>query len=408
MSELRLTRELFDKIMLPVYNPVSFIPTKGKGSRIWDQKGDEYIDFAGGIAVNALGHCHPKLIAALHHQSERLWHTSNVFVNEQALDLACKLIKNTFAERVFFANSGAEANEAAFKLARYYAIRNYGQKKTKIIAFENAFHGRTLFTVSVGGQPKYADGFGPKLSNIFHVPFNDLDAVKKVIDEDTCAVVIEPIQGEGGLSVASPHFLQGLRKLCDKFNALLIFDEIQCGMGRTGLLFAYFQYGIIPDILTSAKALGGGFPISAMLTRDDIASTMQPGSHGTTYGGNPLACAVANVAFDIINQPDVLCGVEVRRRCFIAHLEKINQKYAVFSQYLGMGLMLGAHLAPSYLGQAREFVQSAAENNVMILNAGSNVLRFTPSLLISPDEIETGMQYLEQAIEKITCGRRNR
>lgn len=407
MSELTLTRELFDKIILPVYDPVSFIPVKGKGSRIWDQKGNEYIDFAGGIAVNALGHCHPELIAALHHQSEFLWHTSNVFVNEQALKLACKLTRHTFAERVFFANSGAEANEAAFKLARRYAIKNYGQKKTKIIAFDNAFHGRTLFTVSVGGQPKYSDGFGEKIANILHVPFNDLEAVKNVIDEDTCAVVIEPIQGEGGLSVASEHFLQGLRKLCDKFNALLIFDEIQCGMGRTGSLFAYFQYGVIPDILTSAKALGGGFPISAMLTRDDIASAMQPGSHGTTYGGNPLACAVANVAFDIINQPDILRGVEMRRHCFITHLEKINQKYAVFSKYLGMGLMLGAHLAPSYMGQAREFVQLAAKNNVMILNAGSNVLRFTPSLLINPDEIKIGMQHFEKAVEKITRGKQS-
>lgn len=396
-----VTRELFDKVILPVYAPAQFIPVKGSGSRVWDQNGEEYIDFAGGIAVNALGHCHPRLIKALQQQSEKLWHVSNVFTNEPALSLAKKLIDNTFADRVFFANSGAEANEAAFKLARYYATQKYSPYKTKIIAFNQSFHGRTFFTVSVGGQAKYSDGFGPKPADIIHVPFNDLDAVKAVMDDHTCAVVLEPVQGEGGLSSATTEFLTDVRALCDEYKALLVFDEVQCGMGRTGSLYTYQQYGVIPDILTSAKALGGGFPISAMLTTEDIASVMHPGVHGTTYGGNPLACAVGCEAFDIINSPEVLAGVEKRRAIFIEHLENINQQFNVFREYRGKGLLLGAYLQPEYHSKARDFLNAAAECKVMILNAGPDVLRFTPSLIISENEIQAGMERLSKAVEKV-------
>ena len=396
-----ITRELFDKVILPVYSPAKFIPVKGKGSRVWDQDGNEYIDFAGGIAVNALGHCHPRLINALHQQSEQLWHVSNVFTNEPALRLAKKIIDNTFADRVFFANSGAEANEAAFKLARYYAAEKYSPYKTKIIAFYQSFHGRTFFTVSVGGQAKYSDGFGPKPADIIHVPFNDLNAVKAVMDDHTCAVVLEPVQGEGGLTSATPEFLKGVRELCDQYNALLVFDEVQCGMGRTGSLYTYQQYDVVPDILTSAKALGGGFPISAMLTTNEIASVMHPGVHGTTYGGNPLACAVGCEAFDIINTPEVIQGVEKRRAIFIEQLESINDKFKVFREYLGKGLLLGAELQPKFHSKAREFLNVASECKVMILNAGPNVLRFTPSLIISEDEIKEGMNRLSTAVEKV-------
>lgn len=396
-----ITRDLFDKVILPVYSPANFIPVKGKGSRIWDQNGEEYIDFAGGIAVNALGHCHPQLINALHQQSEQLWHVSNVFTNEPSLRLAQKIIENTFADRVFFANSGAEANEAAFKLARYYAAEKYSPYKTKIIAFYQSFHGRTFFTVSVGGQAKYSDGFGPKPADIIHVPFNDLDAVKAVMDDHTCAVVLEPVQGEGGLTSATPEFLKGVRALCDQYNALLVFDEVQCGMGRTGSLYTYQQYDVIPDILTSAKALGGGFPISAMLTTNEIASVMHPGVHGTTYGGNPLACAVGCAAFDIINSPEVLEGVQKRRAMFIEQLETINDKFKVFREYRGKGLLLGAELQPEFHRKARDFLNIATENKVMILNAGPNVLRFTPSLIISEDEIKEGMNRFSKAVEKV-------
>ena len=396
-----ITRATFDEVILPIYAPAEFIPVKGKGSRVWDQQGKEYVDFAGGIAVTALGHCHPALVAALHEQGEKLWHTSNVFTNEPALRLGRKLVDATFADRVVFMNSGTEANETAFKLARHYNVTRHSPYKTKIIAFHNAFHGRSLFTVSVGGQPKYSDGFGPKPADIVHVPFNDLHAVKAVMDDHTCAVVVEPIQGEGGVTAATPEFLQGLRDLCDQHQALLVFDEVQCGMGRTGSLFAYMHYGVTPDILTSAKALGGGFPISAMLTTHDIASAFHAGSHGSTYGGNPLACAVGGAAFDLINTPEVLDGVTAKRELFVQHLQQIDARFDLFSDIRGMGLLIGAELKPQYHGKARDFLYAAAEAGVMVLNAGPDVMRFVPSLVIDDSDIAEGMARFAQAVERV-------
>ncbi|HCQ7059629.1 aspartate aminotransferase family protein [Klebsiella oxytoca] len=396
-----ITRATFDEVILPIYAPAEFIPVKGKGSRVWDQQGKEYVDFAGGIAVTALGHCHPALVAALHEQGEKLWHTSNVFTNEPALRLGRKLVDATFADRVVFMNSGTEANETAFKLARHYTVTRHSPYKTKIIAFHNAFHGRSLFTVSVGGQPKYSDGFGPKPADIVHVPFNDLHAVKAVMDDHTCAVVVEPIQGEGGVTAATPEFLQGLRALCDQHQALLVFDEVQCGMGRTGSLFAYMHYGVAPDILTSAKALGGGFPISAMLTTHDIASAFHAGSHGSTYGGNPLACAVGGAAFDLINTPEVLDGVTAKRELFVEHLQQIDARFDLFSDIRGMGLLIGAELKPQYHGKARDFLYAAAEAGVMVLNAGPDVMRFVPSLVIDDSDIAEGMTRFAKAVERV-------
>ncbi|HBQ3250549.1 TPA: aspartate aminotransferase family protein [Klebsiella pneumoniae] len=399
-----ITRATFDEVILPIYAPAEFIPVKGKGSRVWDQQGKEYIDFAGGIAVTALGHCHPALVAALHQQGETLWHTSNVFTNEPALRLGRKLVEATFAERVVFMNSGTEANETAFKLARHYAVTRHSPYKTKIIAFHNAFHGRSLFTVSVGGQPKYSDGFGPKPADIVHVPFNDLQAVKAVMDDHTCAVVVEPIQGEGGVTAATPAFLQGLRELCDQHQALLVFDEVQCGMGRTGSLFAYMHYGVTPDILTSAKALGGGFPVSAMLTTHEIASAFHAGSHGSTYGGNPLACAVANAAFDLINTPAVLDDVSAKRELFVKHLQRLDAEFDLFSDIRGMGLLIGAELKPQHKGRARDFLYAAADAGVMVLNAGPDVMRFVPSLIIDEQDITEGMARFAQAVAKVING----
>ncbi|HDK5472922.1 bifunctional acetylornithine/succinyldiaminopimelate transaminase [Klebsiella pneumoniae] len=399
-----ITRATFDEVILPIYAPAEFIPVKGKGSRVWDQQGKEYIDFAGGIAVTALGHCHPALVAALHQQGETLWHTSNVFTNEPALRLGRKLVEATFAERVVFMNSGTEANETAFKLARHYAVTRHSPYKTKIIAFHNAFHGRSLFTVSVGGQPKYSDGFGPKPADIVHVPFNDLQAVKAVMDDHTCAVVVEPIQGEGGVTAATPAFLQGLCELCDQHQALLVFDEVQCGMGRTGSLFAYMHYGVTPDILTSAKALGGGFPVSAMLTTHEIASAFHAGSHGSTYGGNPLACAVANAAFDLINTPAVLDGVSAKRELFVKHLQRLDAEFDLFSDIRGMGLLIGAELKPQHKGRARDFLYAAADAGVMVLNAGPDVMRFVPSLIIDEQDIAEGMARFAQAVAKVING----
>ncbi len=379
-----VSRSTFDQVILPVYAPAQFVPVRGKGSRVWDQQGKEYIDFSGGIAVTALGHCHPALVEALKRQGETLWHTSNVFTNEPALRLASKLIDATFADRVFFANSGAEANEAAFKLARHYAITRHSPYKTKIIAFYNAFHGRTLFTVSVGGQAKYSDGFGPKPADIVHVPFNDLAAVKAVMDDHTCAVVMEPIQGEGGITPVDADFLKGVRKL-----------------GKGGKLFAYMHYGVTPDILTTAKALGGGFPVSAMLTTEEIASVMQVGTHGTTYGGNPLACAVAEAALDVINTPEVLSGIEQRHALYVQALQDIGDKYGIFTAIRGMGLLIGAELTPHYHGRARDFLTAAAARGLMILNAGPNVIRFAPSLVVEPQDIEAGMALFELAVQDV-------
>jgi acetylornithine/N-succinyldiaminopimelate aminotransferase len=397
----QVNRALFDEVMVPNYAPASIIPVKGKGSRVWDQQGREYIDFAGGIAVSSLGHCHPALVQAIQHQAQTLWHLSNVMTNEPALRLAKKLVDMTFAEKVYFANSGAEANEAAFKLARRWALDKFGADKDQIISFGKSFHGRTFFTVTVGGQAAYSDGFGPKPGAVFHAEFNNLDSVKALISAKTCAVVLEPIQGEGGIIPATPEFMRGVRELCNEHNALLVLDEVQTGVGRTGKLYAYMHYGVTPDILTTAKSLGGGFPIGAMLTTTDIASHLKVGTHGSTYGGNPLACAVAEAVIDTVNQPDVMANVLSNEQLFRQHLAKINEKYQIFSEVRGQGMLLGAVLNEQYKGRAREFFLAAADQGLMALVAGPDVVRFAPSLVITPDDITAGMQRFEQAVKQV-------
>lgn len=394
----------FDQVMVPNYAPAGFIPVRGAGSRVWDQAGRELIDFAGGIAVNVLGHAHPALVAALTEQAQKLWHVSNVFTNEPALRLARKLVDATFADRAFFCNSGAEANEAAFKLARRVAHDRFGPEKNEIIATVNSFHGRTLFTVSVGGQPKYSDGFGPKITGISHVPYNDLEALKAQISDKTCAVVIEPVQGEGGVLPADKAYLQGARELCDKYNALLVFDEVQTGMGRSGELFAYMHYGVTPDILSSAKSLGGGFPIGAMLTTEELAKHLAVGTHGTTYGGNPLACAVGNAVIDIINTPEVLGGVKAKSDRFKTRLEKIGQQYGIFTEVRGLGLLLGCVLSDAWKGKAKDVFNAAEKEDLMILQAGPDVVRFAPSLVIEDADIDAGLDRFERAVAKLTQG----
>ncbi|HGE6087870.1 TPA: aspartate aminotransferase family protein [Vibrio cholerae] len=396
--EMSVDRSSFDEVMVPCYNPMEFIPVKGFGSRIWDQQGHEYIDFAGGIAVSCLGHCHPVMVQALTTQANKLWHLSNVMTNEPALRLAKKLTQVSFAEKVFFANSGAEANEAALKLARRYAADVYGPEKSEIIAFNQGFHGRTFFTVSVGGQATYSDGFGPKPGDIVHLPYNDLAALQAQISDRTCAVMMEPLQGEGGIISPSAEFVQAVRELCDKHNALLIFDEVQTGNGRTGDFYAYQGIGVTPDILATAKSLGGGFPIGAMLTTAKIAEHMKVGVHGSTYGGNPLACAVAEAVVDFVAQPEILAGVKQREQWMRAELEKINQKYHLFKEIRGKGLLLGAALNDEWQGCARDILVAAGKQGLMVLVAGASVVRFTPSLIISQQEIEEGMARLDKAI----------
>ncbi|MDK2597370.1 aspartate aminotransferase family protein [Pseudoalteromonas obscura] len=398
---MQVNRELFDEVMVPNYNPSAVIPVKGKGARVWDQNGDEYIDFAGGIAVNCLGHSHPALVGALKEQGEKIWHLSNVMTNEPALRLAKKLTDATFADKVYFANSGAEANEAALKLARRFALDNYNEEKTQIIAFNKGFHGRTFFTVTVGGQAAYSDGFGPKPQDITHIDYNDLETFAKVISDKTCAVMMEPLQGEGGIISPTVEFVQGVRELCDKHNALLIFDEVQTGVGRTGDLYAYQGLNVTPDILTTAKALGGGFPIGAMITTTEIAKHLKIGTHGSTYGGNPLACAVAEAAFDTVNTPEVLNGVKEREQMFRDGLNAINEKYNVFSEVRGKGLLLGGVLKGDYEGKARDFLVASAKHGLMTLVAGTNVVRFTPSLVITEEEIKAGLARFELAVADV-------
>ncbi|HBX54822.1 aspartate aminotransferase family protein [Pseudomonas sp. UBA2684] len=392
----------FDQVMVPNYAPAAFIPVRGAGSRVWDQSGRELIDFAGGIAVNVLGHAHPALVQALTEQANTLWHVSNVFTNEPALRLAKKLVDATFADRVFFCNSGAEANEAAFKLARRVAFDKFGEDKYEIIAATNSFHGRTLFTVSVGGQPKYSDGFGPKIQGISHIPYNDIEALKAAVSDKTCAVVLEPIQGEGGVLPADLAYLQAARELCNQHNALLVFDEVQSGMGRSGSLFAYQHYGVTPDILSSAKSLGGGFPIGAMLTTTELAKHLAVGTHGTTYGGNPLACAVGEAVIDTINTPEVLAGVKAKHQRFRTKLEQIGEQYGVFSQVRGLGLLIGAVLSDAWKGKAKVILDAAAVEGVMVLQANPDVVRFAPSLVVEDADIDEGLARFERAVAKLS------
>lgn len=399
MSEhFSVERGLFDDVMVPNYSPSAVIPVRGQGSRVWDQQDKEYIDFAGGIAVSSLGHCHPALVSALKEQGEKIWHLSNVLTNEPALRLAKKLVDNTFAEKVYFCNSGAEANEAALKLARRWALEVHGESKSQIIAFKQGFHGRTFFTVTVGGQEAYSDGFGPKPGDIEHAEYNNLDSLKALISDKTCAVMIEPLQGEGGVIAAEPEFIKGVRELCNEHNALLIFDEVQTGFGRLGDLYAYMGMDVTPDILTSAKGLGGGFPIGAMLTSTDIAKHLKIGTHGSTYGGNPLACAVAEAVLDTLNTKSVFDGIHHKAKLYVDGLNAINSKYPIFTEIRGKGLLIGAELNEKYQGKAKEFLTAAMTEGLLVLVAGANVIRFAPSLVIPDEDITLGLARFEKAV----------
>ena len=398
-----VTRATFDEVMVPNYAPSAVIPVRGEGSRVWDTNNNEYIDFAGGIAVTALGHSHPKLVEVMREQASQLWHLANVMTNEPALRLAKKITQKTFADKVFFCNSGGEANEAAFKLARRYAFDHFGPQKHEIIAFNKSFHGRTLFTVSVGGQAKYKEGFEPTPAGISHCDYNNIDQLKALIADRTCAVVMEPIQGEGGIIPADIEFAKQVRQLCDEHNALLVFDEVQSGMGRTGTLYAYEQLGVTPDVLTTAKALGNGFPVGAMIATEKAAKSLAFGTHGSTYGGNPMACAIAEAVIDIIDTPEVLAGVKARHDLFVAGLQAINAKHHVFKDIRGMGLLVGAEVTEAYAGNAKAFVGAALEEGLFLLVAGPDVIRVAPSLIIPEADIAEGLARLERAVAKVVA-----
>lgn len=386
------TRQDYSKYFLDIYGQVDFMPISAKGSRMYGADGSEVVDFAAGIAVNSLGHCHPELIEALNAQAEKLWHVSNIMVNQPALELGKLLTENSCCDKAFICNSGTEAIEAALKLARRYNLKAFGKDKHKIISFENSFHGRTLFAVSSGGQNKYSEDFAPLPPGITHAEYNNLASIEAMIDDTTAAVIVEPIQAEGGVIPATSGFLQKLRQLCDKHQAILIFDEVQTGIGRTGKLFAYQHYAVEPDIICLAKALGCGFPIGAILVKEKYTSGFDVGSHGTTFGGNPLACAIATKAFSIINTPEVLNGVEQKAQLFRQHLEEINSKLGIYKEIRGKGLLIGMELNDKYAGRAKEIMQAGFNNGVATLIASPNVTRFTPSLVIPEDDIQLGCQ----------------
>jgi len=399
-TDAPVTRQTFDEVLVPTYAPSAMVPVRAAGLDLWDQAGKHYLDFTSGIAVTSLGHSHPVLVEAMIKQINTLWHVGNGYTNEPVLKLGRALTDATFADRAFFANSGAEANEAAFKLARKYGHLRFGPHKTRIISCLNSFHGRTLFTVSVGGQPKYTEGFEPLPPQIDHIPYNDIEAARAAIGDDVCAVVVEPVQGEGGVVPGDPAFLAELRALCDKTGALLIFDEVQCGMGRTGALFSYMNYGITPDILTSAKALGNGYPIGAMLTTNDLAAVLSVGTHGTTYGGNPLATTVALKVLETINQPAFLTRVKEAAAKLTALLEGVIADYPqVFTLVRGSGLLQGMVMAEPFKGRSKE-IQKAAENEgLMLLIAGPEVLRFAPALIVSDAQLAEAVRLLRVALD---------
>ncbi len=397
----KITRADFNRYEMNVYNPAPFIPVRGEGSKFWDDAEREYIDFGAGIAVDVVGHCNPEIVKALEEQAHKLWHISNYMCTEPAIRLAKYLVESTFADKVFFANSGGEANEAALKIARRYAFDHYGPEKSEIIAFENSFHGRTLFDVTVGGQAKYRTGFGPLPGDVIHVKFNDIDALKAVISEKTCAVMLEPVQGEGGIIPADQKYLEEVRKLCNENHALLIYDEVQTGFGRAGYLYAYEAYNVVPDILTSAKGLGAGIAIGAMLTTDEIAASFKPGVHGTTFGGNPLATAVGCKSFEIVNHKEFLDGVKTRAKLFRELYKELNAEFNCFKEVRGLGLLIGAQLKPEYSAKLHEITDACLSEGLFVLTAGADVVRTVPALNIPEEDIREGFRRYAKALKKV-------
>ncbi len=397
-----VTRQTFDDVLVPTYAPAAMVPVRAQGLDLWDQTGKHYLDFTAGIAVTSLGHAHPALVDALTKQINTLWHLGNGYTNEPVLRLALALTEATFADRAFFCNSGAEANEAALKLARKYAHTKFGPHKSRIVSCLSSFHGRTLFTVSVGGQPKYTEGFEPLPQEINHIPYNDIAAARAAITDDVAAVIVEPIQGEGGVIPADPAFLKALRERCDETGALLIFDEVQSGVGRTGSLYAYMDTGVTPDILTTAKALGNGYPIGAMLTTTAIAEHFGVGSHGTTYGGNPLAATVALNVVGTINTPAFLARVKEASAKLFANLAKLAADYPqLFGQVRGKGLLIGLPVADAFKGRAKDFTKAAEALGLMLLIAGPDVIRLAPALIVSDEQIAEADRIMRAAADAI-------
>lgn len=397
--ETKKLLEEADKYVMHTYGRFPVALRKGRGMRVWSTSGKEYLDFVGGIAVNVLGHCHPKVVVTIQKQAQRLIHVSNLYHIEPQVRLAKMLCTHSFADKVFFCNSGAEANEAAIKLVRKYASEQLGAGRSGIISTLNSFHGRTLGALTATGQEKFHKGFGPLVPGFTYVPFDDLDSMKAAVSPETCAIILEPVQAEGGVQVPSPEYLKGVRKICDDNGILLILDEVQTGMGRTGTLFAHEQFGIVPDVMTLAKGLGAGVPIGAMLATDKVAASFQPKTHASTFGGNPLVCAAAITTLEVILEDGfVLDHVNRISRYFMDRLEQLKN---VFSDKVvavrGMGLLIGVEL----VRDALPIVNACLERGILVGTAGSgNVLRLTPPLIVEEKDIDVLITTLEDVLEK--------
>ena len=383
------------RYLVPTYSRPPVVFTRGEGSYLFDREGNRYLDFAAGIAVNALGHSHPSWVEALQAQSHKLTHISNLYYSEPQVDLARRLVESSFADRVFFSNTGAEANEAALKFARKWARLNHGADKFEVIAFVGGFHGRTMGALSLTYKENYRLPFAPLVPGVTFVPINDLAAFEQAISSRVCAVFVEPIQGEGGILLAEKEFLAGLRKLCDQHGALLIFDEVQCGLGRTGRLWAHEWSGVMPDIMTLAKPLAGGLPIGATLVTEPIAEAIKVGDHGSTFAGGPLVCSVACAVFDEISRPELLQRVEQNGKQLSAGLLAVGKDRV--KELRGRGLLLGIQLnAP-----VKPLIEAARNRGLLIINAGEDVLRICPPLTITPEEIESGLEILAESMDAL-------
>jgi predicted acetylornithine/succinylornithine family transaminase len=386
---------LADENIMNTYKRFPIVLVKGSGIKVWDVNGKEYLDFVAGIAVCNLGHSHPQVIATVKEQLENLTHVSNLYYTEPQAQLAKLLVDNSFADKVFFCNSGAEANEAAIKLARKYAHENMGPDKFELITMKDSFHGRTMATITATGQEKFQFGFTPLLEGFTYVPFNDLQALEARISNKTCGIMVEPIQGEGGVNIPDTQYLARMREICDRHGILLIVDEVQTGMGRTGELFAYEHSGIKPDIMTLAKALGNGFPIGAMLATNKIAKAFIPGNHASTFGGSPLAMAAANATVKTMLQEGILEHCRKMGDYFLLQLKKLQQKHKIIKEVRGMGLMLAAQLNI----ESGDIVNECLQKGLLINSAGSKTLRFVPPLIITTQDVDQAIKVLDEVME---------
>ncbi|AEF93162.1 Acetylornithine/succinyldiaminopimelate aminotransferase [Desulfotomaculum nigrificans CO-1-SRB] len=385
------------KYVMNTYGRLPMALVKGEGAWVWDADGNKYLDFVGGLAVNSLGHAHPKVAEAICQQARTMLHCSNIYWIEPQVKLAKLLVENSCADKVFFCNSGAEANEGAIKLARKYAKLNYGPDKYEIITAANSFHGRTLAAITATGQTKYQKGFEPLPQGFRYVPFNDLAALTQSIGPHTCAVMLEPVQGEGGVIPANPEYLTGVAKLCREKGLLLIFDEVQCGLGRTGKFLAHQHYQVEPDIITLAKALGGGFPIGAMMAREEVAKAFQPGDHASTFGGNPLACAAALAAMDALLHDGVMTNAVTVGQYFKEKLQGLAEKYPYVREVRGKGLMLGLELAI----EGKDIVAKCLDQGLLINCTNGKVLRFLPPLIITEAEVDQAVAILDKSMSQV-------